>query len=164
MLNEHPDVFHNPGDRHSNVTEEGWERSVEFSTQTHGLLQASRIPRADNDAYDDHASRGTGRKYNEYFVSGNGIDREVFQHDIAHSLGNDATCIPFHHLDGHYGFAVRAYRKLTTAMLEDLKRDSALWREEKMAMMISGLRVVSYAETKNRRYSAYILAHEGSMS
>ncbi|KAF4987583.1 hypothetical protein FDECE_15373 [Fusarium decemcellulare] len=80
---------------------------------------------------------GTGRQ-NEYFVPRDGIDREVISADICRYLGNDALVRP-----GHYenpqtgqvvqGYYITAYRNLTTAMIEDLKADSARWDSERRA-------------------------------
>ncbi|KAF4973779.1 hypothetical protein FZEAL_9226 [Fusarium zealandicum] len=79
----------------------------------------------------------TGRQ-NEYFVPRDGIDREVISADICRYLGNDALVRP-----GHYenpqtgqvvqGYYITAYRNLTTAMIEDLKADSARWDSERRA-------------------------------
>jgi hypothetical protein len=44
---------------------------------------------------DDYRSN----KYNDYFVPGIGIDREVIQHEICRYLGNDATVRPFTNKD-----------------------------------------------------------------
>jgi hypothetical protein len=78
---------------------------------------------------DDEFHRGT-TKYNDYFVPGIGIDREVIQHEICRYLGNDATVRPFTNKDvcrcqhqpevrltssqGRQGYVVRAYRALTS--------------------------------------------------
>ncbi|CAM1501727.1 Fc.00g037110.m01.CDS01 [Cosmosporella sp. VM-42] len=82
-------------------------------------------------------SSGTTRQ-NEYFVPRDGIDREVISADICRYLGNDALVRP-----GHYenpqtgqvvqGYYITAYRNLTTAMIEDLKADSARWDSERRA-------------------------------
>ncbi|PON21504.1 hypothetical protein TGAM01_v209667 [Trichoderma gamsii] len=82
-------------------------------------------------------SRPTTRM-NEYFVPRDGIDREVISADICRYLGNDALVRP-----GHYenpqtgqpvqGYYITAYRNLTTAMIEDLKADSARWDRERRA-------------------------------
>ncbi len=48
--------------------------------------------------YDDDDYRGS-TKYNDYFVPGTGIDREVIQHEICRYLGNDATVRPFTNKD-----------------------------------------------------------------
>ena len=40
-----------------------------------------------------------GSKYNDYFVPGIGIDREVIQHEICRYLGNDATVRPYTNKD-----------------------------------------------------------------
>ncbi|OHF03339.1 transcription factor RfeG [Colletotrichum orchidophilum] len=73
---------------------------------------------------------------NEYFVPRDGIDREVITADICRYLGNDALVRP-----GHYenpqtgqvsqGYYITAYRNLTTAMIDDLKADSARWENER---------------------------------
>ncbi|KAH6688901.1 hypothetical protein F5X68DRAFT_189672 [Plectosphaerella plurivora] len=81
------------------------------------------------------AGGGAGRS-NEYFVPRDGIDREVITADICRYLGNDALVRP-----GHYenpqtgqvsqGYYITAYRNLTTAMIDDLKADSARWEAER---------------------------------
>lgn len=48
------------------------------------------------DYEDDYRPSG---KYNDYFVPGTGIDREVIQHEICRYLGNDATVRPFTNKD-----------------------------------------------------------------
>jgi hypothetical protein len=73
---------------------------------------------------------------NEYFVPKDGIDREVITADICRYLGNDALVRP-----GKYenpstrtvqeGYFITAYRNLTTAMIADLKADSARWEDER---------------------------------
>ncbi|KUJ09218.1 uncharacterized protein LY89DRAFT_280362 [Mollisia scopiformis] len=73
---------------------------------------------------------------NEYFVPKDGIDREVITADICRYLGNDALVRP-----GNYenpqtrqvqaGYFINAYRNLTTAMIADLKADSARWEAER---------------------------------
>ncbi|KAK5998972.1 hypothetical protein PT974_01356 [Cladobotryum mycophilum] len=80
----------------------------------------------------------TTTRQNEYFVPRDGIDREVISADICRYLGNDALVRP-----GHYenpqtgqpvqGYYITAYRNLTTAMIEDLKADSARWDRERRA-------------------------------
>ncbi|KAI3583101.1 hypothetical protein IWW34DRAFT_816707 [Fusarium oxysporum f. sp. albedinis] len=80
---------------------------------------------------------GTGRQ-NEYFVPRDGIDREVISADICRYLGNDALVRPGHYENPQTGQAVQgyyitAYRNLTTAMIEDLKADSARWDSERRA-------------------------------
>ncbi|KAI9904396.1 hypothetical protein N3K66_000925 [Trichothecium roseum] len=81
---------------------------------------------------------GSTSRQNEYFVPRDGIDREVISADICRYLGNDALVRP-----GHYenpqtgqvvqGYYITAYRNLTTAMIEDLKADSARWDAERRA-------------------------------
>ncbi|KAG6008816.1 hypothetical protein E4U21_003845 [Claviceps maximensis] len=83
-------------------------------------------------------TQATTTRQNEYFVPRDGIDREVISADICRYLGNDALVRP-----GHYenpqtgqvvqGYYITAYRNLTTAMIEDLKADSARWDSERRA-------------------------------
>jgi len=80
---------------------------------------------------------------NEYFVPKDGIDREVITADICRYLGNDALVRP-----GKYenpstrtvqeGYFITAYRNLTTAMIADLKADSARWEDERRATASRG--------------------------
>ncbi|KAM3462545.1 hypothetical protein NHJ6243_003946 [Beauveria neobassiana] len=84
------------------------------------------------------ATAASSTRMNEYFVPRDGIDREVISADICRYLGNDALVRP-----GHYenpqtgqtvqGYYITAYRNLTTAMIEDLKADSARWDSERRA-------------------------------
>ena len=50
---------------------------------------------------------------NQYFVPGDGIDREVITADITRYLGNDALVRPGYHA-GRTGYFITAYRNLTT--------------------------------------------------
>ncbi|KAK8877091.1 hypothetical protein PGQ11_002037 [Apiospora arundinis] len=78
----------------------------------------------------------SSNRQNEYFVPRDGIDREVITADVCRYLGNDALVRP-----GVYespqtgqvvqGYFITAYRNLTTAMIEDLKADSARWDQER---------------------------------
>lgn len=47
----------------------------------------------------DRVDDTTRPEYNEYFLPGDGIDREVIQHEICRYLGQDATCRPYRHQD-----------------------------------------------------------------
>jgi hypothetical protein len=72
-------------------------------------------------------------RYQEYFLPGESINREVIQYDICRYLGNDATVRPYTHPDvgcrlfpgsnshaqadhyqGRQGFLIKAYRPPTT--------------------------------------------------
>ncbi|CAK7265180.1 hypothetical protein SEPCBS57363_001449 [Sporothrix epigloea] len=88
--------------------------------------------------------RGSGSSYppsnntprqNEYFVPRDGIDREVITADICRYLGNDALVRPGTHTNDSgrviQGYFITAYRNLTTAMIADLKADSARWEAER---------------------------------
>ena len=48
---------------------------------------------------EDHYDEPRGSKYNDYFVPGTGIDREVIQLEVCRYLGNDATVRPFTNKD-----------------------------------------------------------------
>lgn len=84
----------------------------------------------------DRRSAAAAARTNEYFVPKDGIDREVITADICRYLGNDALVRP-----GKYenpstrtvqeGYFITAYRNLTTAMIADLKADSARWEDER---------------------------------
>ncbi|KAK1758369.1 hypothetical protein QBC47DRAFT_138860 [Echria macrotheca] len=76
-------------------------------------------------------------RQNEYFVPRDGIDREVITSDICRYLGNDALVRPgtYESQDGRVtqGYFITAYRNLTSAMIQDLKADSARWEQERRA-------------------------------
>ncbi|KAK5170259.1 uncharacterized protein LTR77_004845 [Saxophila tyrrhenica] len=73
----------------------------------------------------------------QWFIPGDGIDRHVISADIQRYLGNDATVRPGRgterNNEGVEGYWIRAYRNLTSAMISDLRADSARWRQEKAA-------------------------------
>ncbi|KXT15382.1 hypothetical protein AC579_2196 [Pseudocercospora musae] len=69
----------------------------------------------------------------QWFVPGEGIDRHVISADIQRYLGNDATVRPgvgTGENQGVQGYWIKAYRNLTSAMIADLRADSARWRQE----------------------------------
>ncbi|CAK4030245.1 Hypothetical predicted protein [Lecanosticta acicola] len=69
----------------------------------------------------------------QWFVPGEGIDRHVISADIQRYLGNDATVRPGVGTGEHQGvqgYWIKAYRNLTSAMIADLRADSARWRQE----------------------------------
>ncbi|KAG9234108.1 hypothetical protein BJ875DRAFT_377206 [Amylocarpus encephaloides] len=80
---------------------------------------------------------------NEYFVPKDGIDREVITADICRYLGNDALVRPGSYEDPQtrvltQGYYLTAYRNLTSAMITDLKQDSARWADELQATSSRG--------------------------
>ncbi|KAI8675430.1 hypothetical protein NCS57_00444200 [Fusarium keratoplasticum] len=103
-----------------------------------------------------HAPTGAGGRQNEYFVPRDGIDREVISADICRYLGNDALVRP-----GHYenpqtgqvvqGYYITAYRNLTTAMIEDLKADSARWDSERRAQTSRNTSGVQYRHSETHQ-------------
>jgi hypothetical protein len=97
------------------------------------------------------------RRENEYFVPQDGIDREVITADICRYLGNDSIVRP-----GNYenpqtrqiqqGYFITAYRNLTTAMIADLKADSARWQAERRQMASQGQLENVQAASSDRQY------------
>ncbi|CRG87701.1 hypothetical protein PISL3812_04721 [Talaromyces islandicus] len=85
-------------------------------------------------------------RHNEYFISGDGISREVIQADICRYLGNDALVKPGSH-QGRQGYLIRAYRNLTSEMIADLKADSARWEQEVARRADMGYSRASYASS-----------------
>ncbi|KIW75879.1 hypothetical protein Z517_10624 [Fonsecaea pedrosoi CBS 271.37] len=105
----------------------------------------SRYPREDRDYLDpvppsrripmdatmrDEPSRPQ-LQLSEFWCPGEGIEREVIQHEICKFLGQDATCRPGVDNRGRSGYWVRAYRALTTAMEQSLRDESERWLREK---------------------------------
>ncbi|OLN86132.1 hypothetical protein CCHL11_05227 [Colletotrichum chlorophyti] len=98
------------------------------------------------------AAPSSGRS-NEYFVPRDGIDREVITADICRYLGNDALVRP-----GHYenpqtgqvvqGYYITAYRNLTTAMIDDLKADSARWEAERRQQAARNTQGAGYRQSE----------------
>ncbi|KAI1433526.1 hypothetical protein GGR50DRAFT_705357 [Xylaria sp. CBS 124048] len=75
-------------------------------------------------------------RQNEYFVPKDGIDREVITADICRYLGNNALVRPGNYVNPNSGevipgYYINAYRNLTSAMIQDLKADSARWDAER---------------------------------
>lgn len=101
----------------------------------------------------DHGSgtpSNASARQNEYFIPRDGIDREVITADICRYLGNDALVRPGTYEDKKsgrviQGYFVTAYRNLTSAMIADLKADSARWEQERRNH--SGAR---YSDSQNR--------------
>lgn len=83
----------------------------------------------------------------QWFIPGDGIEREVIQSDICRYLGRDALVRPFDD-NGQRGFMITAYRTLTSQMIEDLKRDSAKFAAENRQNRARGYRPVSYDQSE----------------
>lgn len=116
----------------------------------------------------DHGGSGTpsnappSNRQNEYFIPRDGIDREVITADICRYLGNDALVRPGNYEDKKtgrviQGYFVTAYRNLTSAMIADLKADSARWEQERRNH--SGAR---YSDSQNRFSGAASSQYPGS--
>jgi hypothetical protein len=58
--------------------------------------------------------REEASRFQEYFLPGEDINREVIQYDITRYLGNDATVRPYQHPDGRQGYLIKAYRAPTS--------------------------------------------------
>ncbi|KAF3768674.1 hypothetical protein M406DRAFT_327094 [Cryphonectria parasitica EP155] len=72
---------------------------------------------------------------NEYFVPRDGIDREVITADICRYLGNDALVRPGTYEEPQtgqvlQGFIIKSSQPLTGEMVQQLKADSARWRQD----------------------------------
>lgn len=80
--------------------------------------------------YDD---RPSGRDMLPFFVSGEGIKRQVIQTDLPRYLGNNAYSRPGHN-QGVEGYWYTAYRPLTDAQIQSLKVDSQKWNSERELM------------------------------
>ncbi|KAF3760124.1 putative Hkr1 [Cryphonectria parasitica EP155] len=99
------------------------------------------------------AAQASAPRQNEYFVPRDGIDREVITADICRYLGNDALVRPGNYTDPTtgqmmQGYRVTAYRALTTAMIQDLKNDSARWEQERRSH--SGGSGARYSDSSSR--------------
>ncbi|PHH61234.1 hypothetical protein CDD81_668 [Ophiocordyceps australis] len=106
---------------------------------------------------------------NEYFVPRDGIDREVISADICRYLGNDALVRPGHYENPQTGLVVQgyyitAYRNLTTAMIEDLKADSARWDSERRAQTSRNTSGVQYRYSETHQSRQHLGPTEGPYS
>ncbi|RKK46638.1 hypothetical protein BFJ66_g6838 [Fusarium oxysporum f. sp. cepae] len=95
-------------------------------------------------------------RQNEYFVQRDGIDREVITADICQYLGQDALVRPGHYENPETGQAIQCYyitasRNLTSAMIEDLKADSAQWEQEMRAVPRNRLGQGRYRDSQIHR-------------
>lgn len=102
------------------------------------------------------APQASSNRQNEYFVPRDGIDREVISADICRYLGNDALVRPGMYENPQngqvtHGYYITAYRNLTTAMIEDLKADSARWENERRAQNSRHSSGVSYHQSETHQ-------------
>ncbi|EGU86053.1 hypothetical protein FOXB_03457 [Fusarium oxysporum f. sp. conglutinans Fo5176] len=93
---------------------------------------------------------------NEYFAPRDGIDREVITADIHLHLGRDALVRPGVYEDPETGQEIQGYyimasRNLTSAMIEDLKADSAQWEQEVRAVPRNRLGQGRYRDSQIHR-------------
>ncbi|THX74727.1 hypothetical protein D6D04_07789, partial [Aureobasidium pullulans] len=75
----------------------------------------------------------SGSLLRNWFVPKDGINRQVISANIQRYLGNDATVRPGQdRVDGSevQGYWIKAYRSLTTEMINDLQKASTIWDEE----------------------------------
>ncbi|KAH9895363.1 von Willebrand factor type A domain-containing protein [Xylariomycetidae sp. FL2044] len=87
-------------------------------------------------SYGEEPVGAMSQRANEYFLPRDGIDRVVITADIQRWLGPDAlvrtgTWVNPSTGQEVQGYYIEAYRNLTTAMVEDLKADSARWEQER---------------------------------
>ncbi|KAF5489209.1 hypothetical protein CGCS363_v012464 [Colletotrichum siamense] len=114
---------------------------------------SSRTSRGAPPSGSSSAAPPSSGRSNEYFVPRDGIDREVITADICRYLGNDALVRP-----GHYenpqtgqvvqGYYITAYRNLTTAMIDDLKADSARWEAERRQQAARNTQGAGYRQSE----------------
>ncbi|KAJ4658490.1 hypothetical protein HRR90_002046 [Exophiala dermatitidis] len=90
-------------------------------------------------------------EYTEYFCPGEGIEREVIQHEICKYLGQDATCRPTRSDEARQGYWVKAYRPFTTAMVQSLREETIRWQRERERRARQGRTQGSYAEMQARQ-------------
>ncbi|KAI4716529.1 hypothetical protein E4T48_07304 [Aureobasidium sp. EXF-10727] len=81
-----------------------------------------------------------------WFVPKDGINRQVISADIQKYLGNDATVRPGKDKEIE-GYWIKAYRNLTSEMINDLRTASTKWEQEQR----SGRRGMNYEESHTYR-------------
>ncbi|KAL8716387.1 MAG: hypothetical protein Q9220_000294 [cf. Caloplaca sp. 1 TL-2023] len=85
----------------------------------------------------DLPSSSRGASLNEFFVDGEGINREVMQRELCKYLGPDALSRPGTY-NGQKGYIVTAVRPFTSKMIEDLKATSQDYERERREMNSRG--------------------------
>ncbi|KAL9099956.1 MAG: hypothetical protein Q9163_004609 [Psora crenata] len=115
--------------------------------------------------YPDDFSRGRGDRdvppkkpkrtgLNDYFIRGEGINREVLQRNIAFMLGPEACSKPDKlNVGGVSGFVITAVRPFTPEQLDDLIEISSAYDQEKKSLKSADV-PYERSQTSQRDYSA----------
>ncbi|KAI9894641.1 MAG: hypothetical protein M1814_001997 [Vezdaea aestivalis] len=82
----------------------------------------------------------------EFWVPGDGITREVIQSEICRHLGNDALVRPGNQ-NGTRGYIITAMRPLTSAQLEDIRRQSESYGRETSVRTNYGVGALPYDQS-----------------
>ncbi|MCJ1330476.1 hypothetical protein MMC10_007160 [Thelotrema lepadinum] len=88
-------------------------------------------------------------KLDEFWLDGDGIDRQVLQSSICRFLGPEATSRPFD-LNGKPGFKIKAIRPFTPDMLDDLRSLSQAFVQENRALRGHNREEVRYEDSQTR--------------
>ncbi|KAI0536059.1 von Willebrand factor type A domain-containing protein [Xylaria digitata] len=139
---EHRQTINRPNTSKRNLSsiENGWgdlsESLVGAGHYTGGRKRARSSSNENLGGNHTLPARAPAYRSNEYFVPRDGIDREVITADIQRYLGPGASIKPGTYINPNteqaiQGYFIIAYRNLTTAMIEDLKADSARWDQER---------------------------------
>lgn len=113
--------------------------------------------------------RGRLIRQNEYFLPGDGIDGEVLAAELPLYLGNDATqrsgtCEDRETGRPIHGYFITAYRALTTAMLVDIKADSARREQERTRYQRATRHTDCTTDQKIQQWREVLTPPEGSIS
>lgn len=102
-----------------------------------------------------HAIRANSHCYMEpqrlrqWWILGDGIAFVTLAGKIQGLLGPDATVRPGHHSDGRQGYYVTACQPLTEAMIDGLKKDSAVWFDPMKYMQRADPLTSEYGKTSS---------------
>lgn len=99
------------------------------------------------------SKKAKGAGLNEYFIDGEGVQREVLQKEICRFLGPEAYSRPYS-MKGVEGFMIQAIRPFTPEMLDDLHQLSRDYISEREDKNRRGVRVNYPESATNRRHEA----------
>lgn len=107
-------------------------------------------------------------RQNEYFLPGDGIDGEVLAEELPLYLGNDAsqrpgTCENTKTGRVIHGYFITGYRALTTAMLVDIKADSAKRELERAQYQTDARHTDCTTEQKIHQWRDVLTPPDGSI-
>ena len=103
---------------------------------------------------EEHTARKRGPSLNEFFISSEGINREVLQKEICRFLGPEATSRPFLY-EGVHGYKIKAVRPFTPPMLDDLISLSKAYVSEMNETKKRRGRKLRYSESDDSRHRGY---------